>query len=89
MRSSGFFSQCERKHNYFVHGLIRLQVQQAFVCIMKLCLINTFLHAISKSCMNGCVCVCMHAYTHLAFKELIDLVRATCNEFWYLGAVDT
>ena len=32
----GFFSQCERKHNYFVHVLIRLQVQQAFACFIKL-----------------------------------------------------
>ena len=49
----GFFSQCEKKHNYFVHGHIRLQLQQAYACIVELQLINTFLHAISHSCMNG------------------------------------
>ena len=32
----GLISQCEKKHNYFVHVLIRLQVQQAFACIIEL-----------------------------------------------------
>ena len=77
----GFF----RRNNYFVHVLIRLQVQEAYACIIKLRLINTFLHAISKSCMNvvtvvcqvrtsmhAYTCACMHACTHLAFKELIS-----------------
>ena len=63
----GFFSQCEKKHNYFVHVhvLIRLQVQQAFACIIELGMINTFLHSISKSCMNGVmvVCACKHVRT--------------------------
>ena len=31
-----FVSQCERKHNYFVHVLIRLQVQEAYACIIEL-----------------------------------------------------
>ena len=30
--NNGFISQCERKQNYFVRGLIRLQVQQAYAC---------------------------------------------------------
>ena len=34
IRIMGFFSQCERKHNYLLHALIRLQVQQAFACII-------------------------------------------------------
>ena len=57
--------QCERKHNYFVLGLIRLQVQEAYACIIELRLINTFLHTIPNSCMNGVtvVCACMHIYT--------------------------
>ena len=68
----GFFSQCEKKHDYFVHGLIRLQVQQAYACIIEVCLINTLLHATSSPCMNGVtvVCACMHVNTHLTFNEL-------------------
>ena len=42
----GFFSQCERKHNYFVHVLIRLQVQQAYACINGV----------------KVLCACMHIY---------------------------
>ena len=34
--NNGFFSQCEKKHNYFVRVLIRLQVQQACACIIEL-----------------------------------------------------
>ena len=34
--NGGFISQCERKQNYFVHGFIRLQVQQAYACIIEL-----------------------------------------------------
>ena len=50
----GFFSQCEIN---FVHGLIRLQVQQ----------VSYILQAISKSCMNGVRVVCVYA---LGYKEL-------------------
>ena len=69
----GFIGQCERKHNYFVHVLIRLQVQQVYACIIELCLIifarNILL--MHEMC-DGCVC--MHAYTHLPFKELICIL---------------
>ena len=56
----GFSSQCD---HYFVHGLIRLQVQQAFACIIELSLINTFVHAISNPGMNGVTVVC--AFMHI------------------------
>ena len=68
---------CEKKHNYFVHVLIRLQVHQAYACIIELC---PFLHAISKSCMNGVTrCVCMHAFTHLAFKQPEPKKKEPCQ----------
>ena len=63
----GFF----RRNNYV---LIRLQVQEAY--IHSVVTDQHIFHAISKSCMNVVTVVCqthtsMHAYTHLAFKELI------------------
>ena len=51
----GFVCQREKKHNYFVHVLVRLQVQQAYAYIIEWC--------------N--VCVCIHACMHLAFLELM------------------
>ena len=65
------------KHNYFVHGLIRLQVQQAYACIIELRLINTFLHAIPNSCMNGVtvVCACMHIIHTWRSKSLRIVTR--------------
>ena len=75
----GFF----RRNNYLVHVLIRLQVQEAYACIIELWMINTFLHAISKSCMNVVTVVCqvrtsmhahVHACTHLAYKELTQVL---------------
>ena len=73
----GFFSQCEKKHNYFVHGLIRLQVQQTYAGIIELCLINTFLHAIFNSCMNGVTVVhaCMHIGTWRSKSSTVPSTR--------------
>ena len=64
----GFF----RRNNYFVHVLIRLQVQsEAYACIMHSAVTHQhiFLYAISKSCMNVVTVVCqvrtnMHAHVH-------------------------
>ena len=63
----GFFCQCEKKHNYFVHGLIRLQVH-ASTCMHHRAVTDQHIFAcnIYKSYMNGCAS--KHAYTHLAFK---------------------
>ena len=65
----GFF----RRNNYFVHVLIRLQVQEAYACIIHS--VVTFLHAISKSCMNVVTAVCqvctsMHTHVHACMYAL-------------------
>ena len=58
-----------RRDIYFVHVLIWLQVQEAYACTIHS--VVTDQHIFAQSCMNVVTVVCqMHAYTHLAFKEL-------------------
>ena len=70
----GFFSQCERKHNYFVHGLIRLQVQQAYACMIELYYLY-ITHVCDCRfvlvCAYVCVCLCVYVCVCMCVCECV------------------
>ena len=55
----GFFSQCERKHNYTYKVISAASIYMHHKVVTDQ---HIFPHALSKSCMNGVmvVCACMH-----------------------------
>ena len=75
----GFFSQCEKKHNYFVRpykvtSAASICMNHRTVSDQHVCVCNNLIShewsGVTHEWCNGCVC--MHWYSHFAFKELIQ-----------------